>query len=185
MNECWPLLERCLKGKLGWYGKNLKSTWKTTRPSYISFTTNPTRTGLKKDHASLRSEKLAIYFLRYFLQLLAFLSPFAIKIWTLVIYFMRLHHINFPQSTCSLTKCAWMSLVRASRICSGPVSNSLVRAVRFREVADSKFASLTPNEDFRDFFNSSRLVPGWLFNLDKGCSWFSFTKYLFRILQNL
>ena len=77
-----------------------------------------------------------------------------------LLWHMRLHHINFPQSTCSLAKCTCMSLLRAWRICNGPVSNSLVRTIRLQEVTDSKFASLTPNEDFRNFFGSSRLTSG-------------------------
>jgi hypothetical protein len=68
-----------LKGEAGIMGEEPKKrTWKTTRPSYISFTTNPTRSGLNKDHASLRSEELAINFLPHCLQLLALLSLFAV-----------------------------------------------------------------------------------------------------------
>jgi len=137
-----------------------KHTRKTTRPSYISFTTNPTRIGLKKitppsEEKSWRLTSCGIACNC----LLSFLS-LQYKSGLLRQIFTRLHHINFPQSACSFTKCTCMSLVRASRIWSGPVSNSLVRAIRLREVTDSKFASLTPNEDFRDFFFCSRLVPG-------------------------
>ena len=161
MIECWPLLERCLKGKLEWYEKNLKNVYgKQHFP--VTFRSSQIPRGFVWKRITSPSEVRSWWLTSCGIACNYLLSCLSLQynsglLWHI---FMRLHHIHFPHSTCSLTKCTCMSLVRASIICSSPVSKNLVRAIKFREVTNSKFASLTSNEEFRDFCCSCRLVPG-------------------------